>query len=151
MGYVSGYAYSVFTSLAVLFFAPLLGLIPMASLAGLMLTVALRTFEFKESWDLIKGKLILSLGCCLFNSFTLIYIPLEAKQHHTPQAICNMFAMIIVTYLSYAVDMGLGVGVGVAITRIPWFFELLSKKAASIKALFRKTLPIAPTAAHSNT
>ena len=53
-GYASSFAYSAFLALFVVVFAPIIGKIPMATLAGLMLNVAFNTFEWKESFALLR-------------------------------------------------------------------------------------------------
>ena len=54
-GPLSALSYSLFLSLAVLACAPLIGAIPLAALAGLMLNVAFNTFEWKETRGLVAG------------------------------------------------------------------------------------------------
>lgn len=93
-GYISSYSFAVSLTLAVLVFTPVLGLIPTAALAGVMLTVAVNTMEWKELWHLVT------------------------HFHKSPQDVMNMVAMLVTTALCYEVNMGLGVVVGVAITQL---------------------------------
>lgn len=102
-GYLSGYAYSVWTVLAVLLFSPLLGKIPMATLAGLMFTVAANTGEWSESWHLLR------------------HAPLSA------QSMCDCIAMLVTTYVAFHIDMGLGVAAGVGITKLPVMLKALRR------------------------
>ena len=92
-GYASSFAYSLFLSLAVVVFAPSIGKIPMAALAGLMLNVAFNTFEWKESLSLFS----------------------HARK--SLQGVLDLVGMLVTTYMCFKVDMGLGVLTGVAITR----------------------------------
>jgi len=94
-GYVSGYAYSICTALAVLLFSPLLGKIPMAALAGLMFTVAANTGEWNESWHLLRHATL------------------------SAQSMCDCIAMLVTTYMAFQIDMGLGIAAGVGITKLP--------------------------------
>jgi sulfate permease, SulP family len=57
VGYVSGYAYAIFLGLAVVVGAPLLGQLPMAALAGVMVNVAFNTFQWDETFALVRGGL----------------------------------------------------------------------------------------------
>jgi SulP family sulfate permease len=93
LGYASGFAYSLFLGLFVVVFSPLIGVVPVASLAGLMLTVAFNTFEWAET-----GTLIAEVG-------------------QSPQKFLDCFAMILTTVLCFKVDMGLGVLVGVFVNK----------------------------------
>lgn len=94
-GYASGYAYALFMAMAVVFASPLLGKMPMAALAGLMLTVAGNTLQWKESSELL----------------------LHAT--HGPQQVMDLLAMVVTTYLCFKVDMGLGVAAGVLLAKLP--------------------------------
>lgn len=94
-GYISGYAYSICTAIAVLLFSPLLGKIPMAALSGLMFTVAANTGEWSESWHLLR------------------HAPFSA------QSFCDCLAMLVTTYMAFQIDMGLGIAAGVGITKLP--------------------------------
>jgi Sulfate permease family len=51
---ISSISYAVFLAAMVVTFAPIIGRVPMPALAGLMLTVAFNTFEWGETWHLIK-------------------------------------------------------------------------------------------------
>lgn len=86
-------SYSISMALSVLLFTKALELIPMAALAGLMVTVAINTMEWKESFHLLKHSL------------------------QAPQQFLDCMAMIVTTYLCYKKDMGLGVIVGTMIAR----------------------------------
>jgi SulP family sulfate permease len=103
-GTISGLSYSLCTVLAIIFASPLLGKIPMAALAGLMLTVAYNTFEWKETWHLIK------------------------ESTHSFQAVCDAVAMAVTTYIAFKIDMGLGIAAGVAIAKFPAVVKLITGK-----------------------
>lgn len=105
-GYASGYAYAVFMALAVVFASPLLGKMPMAALAGLMLTVAGNTLQWKESSELLMHAV------------------------RGPQQVMDLLAMVATTYLCFKVDMGLGVAVGVLLAKLP---TIISKIGAAVK------------------
>lgn len=111
-GYASSYSFAVSMALAVLVFSPVLGLIPMASLAGVMLTVAVNTMEWKETWHLLR----------LTGS--------------SPQAFMDVLAMLVTTLLCYQVDMVLGVVVGVLLTKaLPAIAYAQKRLAASKKGV----------------
>ena len=95
VGYASGFAYAIFTALAVVFCSPLLGMMPMAALAGLMLTVAGNTLQWHETTELTRG---------VFK---------------TTQQSLDFLAMAASTFLCWKVDMGLGGAVGVLLTKLP--------------------------------
>ena len=93
-GYASGYSYALSLALSVLVFAPIIGRIPMAALAGLMLTVAANTFDWNESLHLVKS----------------------ALKTGSSQSYSDLLGMIVTMGLCYKVDMGIGVFAGVLIT-----------------------------------
>jgi SulP family sulfate permease len=95
VGYASGFAYAIFSALAVVGCAPLLGKLPMAALAGLMVTVAGNTLQWKESAEL------------------LLHAPRGV------QPVMDLLAMLATTALCFKVDMGLGVAVGVLLAKLP--------------------------------
>lgn len=95
LGYASGYAYALFIALAVVFGSPVLGKMPMAALAGLMMTVASTTFEWHETLHVVRHSL-------------------QDTQHAL-----NLVALVATTVLCFQVDMGLGVAVGVSLAQLP--------------------------------
>ena len=103
-GYASGYACAGAMALAVLFFAPLLGRLPMASLAGLMLTVAYGTVQWRSSAELLSA----------------------AAHKREWQAVADALAMLATTALCYRADMGLGIASGVLLAQLPRFFRAAS-------------------------
>ncbi len=109
-GYVSGYSFAACMALAVLVFSPVLGLIPMASLAGVMLTVGINTMEWKEVWHLLVHAL------------------------HSPQEFMNLLAAVVTAGLCYEVDMGLGVVVGVLLTQALPLLQLARRRLAETQA-----------------
>ena len=92
-GYASSYSYVTCLALSVVVLAPLIGSLPLPALAGLMLTVALNTFEWKETFHLLRRPF--------------------ASLHHFLEALGMICAMV----LCYQVDMGVGVLAGVFITK----------------------------------
>ena len=110
VGYASGYAYALFTALAVVFCSPVLGAMPMAALAGLMLTVATNTFQWHETSTLLKS------------TFTSV-------QHGM-----DLLAMLVTTYLCFKVDMGLGVAAGVLLAKLPTIVNTIKSKVVGVQA-----------------
>lgn len=106
-GYISSYSYAACMALAVLVFSPVLGLIPTASLAGIMLTVGINTVEWRETLHLLT------------HSYTSV------------QGFMNLLAMLVTTAICYKVDMGLGVVVGVAITQLLPLLAAAGRRARS--------------------
>jgi len=102
-GYASGFAYSISLALAVILFSPLLGAIPMAALAGLMLTVAASTMQWTETLRLCRGVL----------------------KGWQPTA--DWLAMVVSTAVCYGVDMGVGTAAGVVIAQSPAMFRCVSE------------------------
>lgn len=104
-GYLSSLSYALFLSLSVLLFAPIIGTIPVASLSGLMLTVAFSTFDFKETSKLFKhamnGKL---------------------------QDFFDLLGMLVTMVTCFKVDMGLGVFSGFLVTKFPFFINKMRNK-----------------------
>lgn len=98
-GYASGFSYSISLALAVILLSPMLGAIPMAALAGLMLTVAVTTFQWAETLHLCRG---------VFKGW---------------QPTADWLAMVASTAVCYRVDMGLGTAVGVIIAQSPSMFR----------------------------
>ena len=52
---ISVFSYALFLSTFVIFLAPIIGRIPLASLAGIMMNVSFKTFEWKETNQIIKS------------------------------------------------------------------------------------------------
>ncbi len=98
---MSSISASIWMALAVLFLAPVLGVIPMAVLAGLMVTVSMKTFEWKESLALLK------------------------QARHSLQDFFNALAMILTTVLSFKVDLGFGIIIGTIVTKMPKLLDTL--------------------------
>lgn len=112
LGYASGFAYSACLALAVGVFSPLIGAIPMAALAGLMLNVALGTFEGEETLRALR----LSLT--------------------SPQRFLDLLALLTTTVLCFRVDMGLGVLAGVVLAQAtPLWARVTSGFAAPVTAV----------------
>eukprot|EP01041_Mallomonas_annulata_P009813 gene9813-20411_t len=81
-------------ALFVLVLAPIIAFVPMASLAGLMLTVAFNTVEWKETREILE------------------------HSRKSKKAVSDLIALVVTMILCYKVDMGLGVAAGVLITSI---------------------------------
>jgi len=94
LGYASGFAYSACLGLAVVVFSPLIGLIPMAALAGLMLNVALSTFEVEQTLHVLRSA------------------------RSSPQQLLDCLSLLLTTLLCFRVDMGLGVLAGVLVAQL---------------------------------
>jgi len=91
--WVSGLAYSISLALFTLVAAPMIGAIPLASLAGVMLTVGLSTVQPEATVDGAKAALAGS-----------------------PKAVFEFVALVATGLVCYFVDMAAGIGLGVLIT-----------------------------------
>jgi SulP family sulfate permease len=92
-------------ALIVVFFAKLLAFIPVSALAGLMLVVAVKTFEWKETRDILR-------------SFK------ESKQ-----SFFDALSMITTTILCLKSDMSIGVIVGAVVSFLPAIYGKVRKVA----------------------
>lgn len=108
----TSYAFSLMAM--ILFCGPLIGCIPMAALTGVMLSIAYETVRWKESWRLIE------------------------QSPKSFQACLNAIAMLLTSYLSFAVDMGLGVIVGVFVVKLPAIYGWCSESCCSSMRLLPK-------------
>jgi SulP family sulfate permease len=88
-------SYAGFLATIVLFLSKLIAFIPIPALAGLMIVVASKTFEWKESYHII----------------------LNAKK--STQSLCDAVAMLITMILCAKADMSIGVIVGAIISFLP--------------------------------
>jgi SulP family sulfate permease len=102
-GVASSVAYAAFLSGFILFCAPLIGKIPMAAIAGLMLNVALNTFQWESTAKAL----------------------LAAQQSF--QGMWDLLALLATAYVCYTVDMGLGLLIGVLIVKAPMLFREIEK------------------------
>lgn len=93
-GRLSSVAVALFVMAGVTFFAPVLGVIPVAALVGLMLTVAQHTFSWSIMKDIVKGQV--------------------------PRA--DILLMVAVTMTTAFVNMAAAVGLGVLVSalRFAW-------------------------------
>jgi hypothetical protein len=80
---------------------------------GLMLHVALNTFEVKETIHTMKS----------------------AVTTKSPQALLDAVALIVTTVLCFKVDMGLGVISGVLISRMGRFVSSLKRRASNFAGM----------------
>eukprot|EP01038_Epipyxis_sp_PR26KG_P006314 gene6314-8694_t len=94
LGYASGFSFAISLALAVLLFSPIIAHIPMASLGGLILTVAYNTIEWKETFDVLK------------------------HSNKSIQGFLDLIGMVVTAAVCFKVDMGLGVLLGTIITKI---------------------------------
>ena len=94
-GAVSGLSYSISLALFTLIAAPMIGSIPLASLAGVMLTVGLSTVQPEATVDGAKAALAGS-----------------------PKAVFEFVALVATGLVCYFADMAAGIGLGVAITLV---------------------------------
>jgi len=92
-GTLSGLSYAVALALFTLLAAPLIGSIPLASLAGVMLTVGISTVQPAATIDGAKAAL-----------------------SGAPGGVVDFVALIATGLVCYFVDMASGIGLGVAIT-----------------------------------
>lgn len=92
--------------MAVLCLSPVIGKIPIAALAGLMFTVAAKTFEWQETYTIVKA----------------------AVKGKSAQTAADLFGMLATMLLSLKVDMGLGVVVGVVISHSINILNFLKSK-----------------------
>lgn len=109
-GAISTASYALSLMAMILFFGPLLGCIPMAALTGVMFSIAYETLRWKESFKLIQ------------------------QSPKSTQAFLNTLALLLTSYLSFAVDMGLGVIVGVLVTKLP---DMYLKCSESVNSFLR--------------
>lgn len=106
-GNLSSLSYAITMALSVIFCSKALTAIPMAALAGLMSIVAYNTMEWKESFHLLKDTF------------------------RSSQAFLDSLAMVVTTYLSFAVDMGLGILVGTLIANLQRIYQSVVGKTAN--------------------
>ncbi|RYH32060.1 SulP family inorganic anion transporter [archaeon] len=106
-GNLSSLTYAITMALSVIFCSKVLTAIPMAVLAGLMMTVAYNTMEWNESYHFLK------------------------ETFHSTQAFLDSLAMVVTTFLSFAVDMGLGILVGTLIANLQRIYQSITRKTAS--------------------
>lgn len=107
-GWISTSSYAVSLMAMILFCGPLLGCIPMAALSGVMFSIAYETFKWKESMELME------------------------QSPKSLQAMLNTLAMLLTSYLSFTIDMGLGVMVGVVVSKLPAIFVWLVDHVTSV-------------------
>lgn len=99
-GSLSSLAYAASMAASVVFFAPLIGTIPLAALAGVMLTVAANTVQFGDTLAAAKGALSGKKGGLL-----------------------SFIALAATSVTAYKVDMAGGIFLGVAITQLGKMFS----------------------------
>lgn len=105
-GPLSSIVYAVSMAMFVLVLAPLVGQVSQAALGGLMLTVAYATVQWGASW----GTLMRALGRS----------GAEPPSNGSPERsapLIELTALVLTTYLCYAVDMASGIVFGVLIER----------------------------------
>lgn len=122
--YASEFAYSLFLALSVLMFAPLIGKIPLASIAGVMLTVAINTFEWKESAEYLHN----GMKTLPIKSFFKTILrknkneSLDSIKPNSPRDkkkdILDLFGFLTTFYLCYNRGFISGVSAGVIITNL---------------------------------
>lgn len=105
-GYASSLSFAVILAASVLAFAPVIGSIPLAALAGLMLNVAWNTVEWKETKDLFS------------------------HYKRSTQDFFNLVGMLVTMGVCFNVDMGLGVLLGLISVNIPKILPRSALKAA---------------------
>ena len=99
--YASSFTYAAAVALSVMLFAPLIAMIPIASLAGVMIVVSLSTVQWK--WSLASFK-------DAFPSKRTSALKIREKAK---------FAVLLATsYACFFVDMGAGVGVGIGLSML---------------------------------
>mmetsp|Transcript_39803 Transcript_39803/g.77944 ORF Transcript_39803/g.77944 Transcript_39803/m.77944 type:complete len:318 (+) Transcript_39803:104-1057(+) len=94
-GIVSSVSYALCMGVCVVLAAPLIGSIPVASLAGVMLTVAASTVQIQPTLGAIRGAL---------------------RDEGGKTAVVNLTALIVTSFVCYFADMATGIGAGVVIT-----------------------------------
>jgi SulP family sulfate permease len=99
-GPLSAISYSLALTVILLLFAPALGAIPMASLAGLMFTVAFNTFEWNET----KAMLVHAYEE-------------RTKAVQNKQKYLDVVGLLVTMITCFYVDMGVGIISGVVITK----------------------------------
>ncbi|KAJ1431271.1 sulfate transporter family-domain-containing protein [Ochromonadaceae sp. CCMP2298] len=114
VGYASGFSYALCTAAAVVCASPLLGRMPMAALAGVMLTVGVKTIEWGESVRILRGAVGWEGGAGGEVSESTDIGPDRLQQ------LADLLSMLTSTFLCYRVDMGVGVAVGVLIAKLPF-------------------------------
>lgn len=100
---ISVLCYAGFLAAIVLFFSKLIAFIPIPALAGLMLTVAVKTFEWKESFAILS------------------------KAKMSSQATFDALSMIATMYLCIKIDMSVGVIAGATVSFMPSIYKLIKE------------------------
>lgn len=100
---ISVLCYAGFLAAIVLFFSKLIAFIPIPALAGLMLTVAFKTFEWKESFAILS------------------------KAKMSSQATFDALSMIATMYLCIKIDMSVGVIAGATVSFMPSIYKLIKE------------------------
>jgi len=103
-GRTSSLCYSLSLATSVLFLAPVIGMMPLAALAGLMMSVAWNTIEWKET------KHVLALA---------------TRTNASTKSRLEALALVVTSLVCYKFDMGLGVFLGVLISKSQTLLRLL--------------------------
>jgi hypothetical protein len=134
-GYASSYSFALFLSIFIIFFAPIIGAIPTSALGGLMINVAFNTFDWKQTYHLIKDAFRIGGGDSSnhshSNSNDNVSIAHDNDDNNRKSKLQPMFdllAMLSSMAICYKIDMGLGTLVGVVFTKMPGVIHSMQKK-----------------------
>ena len=107
-GPLSSLVYAVSMSVFVLLLAPLVGQVSQAALAGIMLSVAFSTVQFRPSLTILKRA---------FGQAPPAPLPAPGMPAEPPPLVA-LVSLVVTSYLCYSVDMATGIVAGVVLERV---------------------------------